>query len=579
MARGRRARGAPLAQLLLAVLLPALLVRDLAAQEPGPAPLAPPVPVNLLPGPGSWREEALLCYHLGAAFYVKLPHPVYGDQGTIYQRITPGAAGHMNAFQLRLHNNYPGAVRHYGDLQLSVHRHTGGMPGPFEQVVTLAADTIGNTVVDVPLPAPFAFSQGEEFYLGLGFEPAAAADTVAYVTAAVGEYTGHSFFFMEGQTVWWGDAGGTPFGDMHYCAQVWLDNAQPFLHFPWSQVDLGRGEAGTSLNLSLPLVNQGTAPLVVQSAQVAGMDWSCYLTGPDSLMAADTLTLHLAWQAPAGEAVSLSELTIRSNAANGAERRLPLRASSSTADLLLADWDEWTTAQEQLQDAGPGSANWRTYSGLSRPGPFMGHGAPAANLHVRDILAVCGLDLQGGTTVQLRWAQFQRHRAGMVDHAFCWRVDSGEWQVEASPDLTADPWLGPEGEWCTVPWLTWTAPASGSFDLGLLYGGAGAADQWFLDDLELQVEAPLQPPDLRIEARSGNVRLSWDPVLGADVYRIERLVGGAMEVLALTTETTWTQRRALKQRRVLYRVVAIQDATLRARCWSMPQDEEEEEAP
>jgi hypothetical protein len=539
-------------------LLLLFLLATAAFAMPVPAPPSQPVPVGYLADRTGQRDDALLCYHADAAYYVKLPHPLFGNQGLLYQRVTPGASGHMNAFELRLYNNYPGSVRHVGILSLTVHRRVGGLPGPFEQMVSLDADTVGNTILTLPLDTPFPFSLGEEFYLGLAFQPAASVDTVAYVTASLGSYSGHSFFLMSNQVMWWGDQLGTPFGDMHYCADVWLDNTQAHLHFPWTQLDLGRGRAGHPLELEVPLINQGTGPLIVNQASVAGPDWSCRLVGPDSLMPPDTLLLCLAWNAPQVDTVSTSLLTLQSNAANEANRQLTLNAASSTADLLLADWDEWDVATAQLGAEGPATGNWSLYRGLGRPEPFMGHSMPAGGLVVQDILYLRGLFLRQGDQLRLRWAQYQRNRSAMVQHALAWRDPlTAQWQVLAEPDLGSPDWLGPEGEWFTVPWHTWTAPSTGLHDLGLLYGGTNAVDMWFIDDLEVDLLAPIQAPELRIHAFCGHALLLWNPVLGAEYYRIERVDRTPHQVLGHTATCAWTHRHALRLGRAQYRVIAV----------------------
>lgn len=536
-----------------------LAAAGVSARTAGLSPLpaeARPVQLGPLQPEAPEREEALLCYHTGAAYYIKLPHSVYGDPGIVFQRITPGASGHLNGFQLRLFNDYPGHTRHFGTLQLSVHRRVGGLPGPWEMMRMVQADTVDNAVLDVPLESQFQFASGEEFYLGLAFEPASSQDTVAYVAAALGDYTGHSFFFLDGQIVWWGDPDGTPFGDMHYCADVWLDDEQAFLQFPWSQLDLGRGRAGGLLRQSLPLLNQGTAPLVIHEAAVTAPDWSSALAGPDSLMPPDTLFLELAWQAPALESASATELSLLSNAANGPERHIPLRAASSTADLLLADWDEWPTAAHQFQDS-TASGGWMDFTGLYRPGPFMGHGAAPSGLQVWNVLALRNLRLEEGALLRLRWCQYQRSLAGLGQHALCWRDPrTGLWQALDEPDLGQPPWIGPESEWYTVPWAEWRVPCSGIHELGFLYAGLGPGDIWFVDDVELCVLDALPPPLVSIQAHGGGARLSWAPVLGATRYRVERVDCTPPRVLCWTADTTWTHAKAQRLGRALYRVTA-----------------------
>jgi len=524
---------------------------------PGDHALSKPMLLPPLESPA--REDALLCYHSGAAYFMKLPHPLYGLQDRIYQRVTTGAPGHMTAFELRLHNDYPGHTRHAGTVQLSLHRLVSGMPGPHEQLQELDADTLGNEIITVPLDLPFHFMQGEEFFLGLSYLPAASMDTLAYVTAPIGTYSGHSFYLQDGQVTWWGDGQGTPFGDLHFCAQVWLDSAQPFLHFPWTALDLGRGLAGQALNLSLPLVNQGTAPLVVQSVTVDQTGWACHVEGPDSLAPADTLLLHLSWLAPAEEAVSTAQLALRTNAANDPVRHIPLRAASSTADLLLANWNEWACASLQQADSS-GDGGWRSWTGLGRPGPFMGHdsGSPLSDLH--DMLVLRQLRVAQGSTLRLRWIQYQRLRHDMVQHALCWRrPGSDQWETLSQVDLHDEAWLGPEGQWFEVPWITLDAPASGDLELGILYAGTGAGDQWYLDDLELEVEGAPGSPTLEVHSRYGAMVLAWRPVPGADAYAVRQSGPGPSRLLAWVEGTSWTHWRAQRLQQATYQVSAWKD--------------------
>lgn len=514
-----------------------------------PAELAPPDP----------REDALLCYHSGAAYFMKLPHPVYGQQDRIYQRVTTGARGHMDAFELRLHNDYPGHFRHAGTLQLSLHRLTGGMPGSHEQLIELDADTLGNETITVPLALPFHFIEGEEFFMGLSFQPAAAVDTIAYVLAPIGTYSGHSFYLEGGQVTWWGDSQGNPFGDMHFCAQVWLESAQPFLHFPWSSLDLGRGLAGQSLDISLPLVNQGTAPLVMQSVSVNDAAWSCHVEGPDSLAPADTLLLHVQWQAPNEESQSSAQLTLRCNAPNDPVLVLPLHAVSSTADLLLADWDEWECASLQLEDS-TASGGWRSWSGLGRPGPFMGHDSGPPQPALADLLVLRRLRVAQGAVLRLRWVQYQRLRPEMVQHSLMWRrPGASEWEFVPAVDLLEEAFLGPENQWYQIPWITLSIPADGDLELGLLYGGTGSGDQWYVDDLELVVEGSPGTPDLGIESRCGAMTLKWQRVPGADAYAVRQIAPGSTRLLAWATGTSWTHWRAQRLQQGFYQVSAWKD--------------------
>jgi len=501
------------------------------------------------------REDALLCYHQGSVYYVQIPHPSSGDVGPLFQRVTPGSAGHMLAFQLRMYNSFPGNQRHDGMITLGVHRRAGQLPGDYVQMVQLEADTIDTGVLDIPLSEPVVFAAGEEFFLSLVYEPATSLDTIAYVTAGLNSYTGHSFFIHNGQISWWGSQDGFPFGDMHFCAHVWLDTQESYLHFPWTRLDMGRSPAGALHSLALPVLNQGTAPLTID-ATVTGDGWSATSMGPDSLMPPDTLFLCLDWQAPAGEASGAGTLQLVSNAANSPVRTIPLRSASSTAHLLVADWDEWPWAVDQLGDTSPEAYSWRTLRGLTRPEPFLGHDAPEEDHLCRDVLHLTGLRLAEGARVHLRWSQFRRHSSGMREHRFCWRSTGGEWVVLEEPDLTRDPWLGPVDEWWTTPWLEWVVPADGVYDLGLLYGGQGAYDRWYVDDWELRVEGALAAPQVRARRVGGCVRLEWDPVPGAGSYVVEQVDGAVPWVLGATTECSWTLRRELRQGRGCYVVKA-----------------------
>jgi len=541
--RGWRPAGWP--GLLLVLLLAAAAGAQLVELPPQARPLPVGGVLDTGPDPAD-RDEAMLCYHQGSTYYVKTPHPGSGDVGPLFQRVTPGSAGHMLAFQLRLYNNYPGNLRHEGLITLGVHRREGMLPGAYEQLVQIAADSIDTGVLDIPLPEPVVFSAGEEFFLSMDYEPATSLDTIAYVTAGLNSYTGHSFFLHNGQISWWGSPDGHPFGDMHFCAFVWLDTQEPFLHFPWTRLDLGRSPAGVRQNVALPVLNQGTAPLVLQ-AEAGGEGWSAAVQGPDSLMPPDTLFLCLDWQAPAQESVGTGSLRLLSNAANGLERNIPLRAASSTAHLLVADWDEWPWGVDQLGDASPEAYSWRVVQGLTRPEPFQGHEAPMSGLTTRDVLHLDGLRLVREARVHLRWSQFRRHSSGMREHRFCWRPAGGEWVVAEEPDLTQDPWLGPVDEWWTTPWLEWIVPEDGIYDLGLLYGGPGAYDRWYVDDWELRIEGALAAPQVRVRSTGGCVRLEWDPVPGADHYVVVQVDGTGPRELGSTTRTSWTLTRELRQ--------------------------------
>jgi hypothetical protein len=538
------------------LLLLGSLTRSLAQEISLPAsarPLAATLGDDL---PDGGREDALLCYHQGSTYYVKQPHPTSGSINPLFQSITPGSSGHMNAFELRLYNTFPGNLRHEGLLQLTVHRRAGLMPGVFEQMVVVSTDTVDTGVLRIPLSAPFEFAQGEEFFLGMSYLPAASLDTIAYVTAGLGSYTGHSFFLQNGQVVWWGAPDGTLFGDMHFCADVWLDTQQAYLQFPWNRLDLGRGRADQPLELVLPVLNQGTAPLTVSST-ISGAGWSARLRGPDSLMPPDTLFLTVNWDGPPTDSTGTGALTLSTNATNNPVRTIPLRAASSTADVLLADWDEWPTGVEQLVDSSDSEHTWRRVQGLNRPRTFMGHDSPLQGQSCRDVLFLRGLRLQENATLQLRWSQYRRHSSGMREHSFVWRpAGTEEWHVLADHDLARDPWLGPADEWWTTPWLEWNVPAGGEFDVGLLYGGDGAYDRWYVDDLELRVEGSLAAPELSVSHCGGFLKLEWESIPGATHYCVERTDCQPPQVQGWTTDTQWPLGREQRRGAGCYRVSA-----------------------
>lgn len=504
------------------------------------------------------REEALLCYHQGSTYYVKQPHPNSGNVGPLFQRVTPGSSGHMDAFELRLYNNFPGNLRHEGLVQLTVHRRVGMLPGPFEMLVEFATDTVVTGEVWVPLETPFDFAQGEEFFLGMTYLPAAGLDTIAYVTAGLDSYTGHSFFMQNGQLLWWGAPDGTPFGDMHFCAQVWLDNQQAYLQFPWNRLDLGRSPAGLTQETLLPVLNQGTAPLAV-TASVFGEGWQARLVGPDSLMPPDTLFLRLSWEGPAYESVGEGMLLLETNATNNPVRSIPLKATTSLAHLLVSNWDEWSYGVEQLLDSSDQDHSWRLVRGLSRPDPFMGHDAPPNGQTCRDVLYLGSLRLQEGAACHLRWSQYRRHSSGTREHAFCWRLAGTTNWVVAGPDLDQDPWLGPADEWWTTPWLEWQAPRSGEYEMGLLYGGEGAYDRWYVDDLELRVTGALATPLLGVSRSGGNLRLEWEPVLGAAGYRVDRVDCRPPLLQGRTQGLGWNLGKEQRRGGGCYRVTAESD--------------------
>jgi hypothetical protein len=548
---------------LLVALVPALPSQagDAMLRSEDRGPLGPrllTIQPEELPADAAPRTEELLCYHTGDVYYIRSPHSIWGDIGPLYQRITPGAGGTLTGCRLRLLNDYGSNEHHHGQLQFGVHRREGSRPGDAVETLSVDAGDYGNGIFDWPLSGDFEFEPGEDFFLSLRFLPSTPLDTIAYVTAGLGEWTGHSFFYLDGETAWWGDPEGAAFGDMHFCAEVTLIDRQPFLLFPWSQLDLGRCRAGEPWEIRLPILNQGTAPLAIHEASLSAPDWTLQLLGPDSLDAPDTLLLVLQWPDPPPDTEVEALLTLRSNAVDSL-RLVPLRATTSSADLLLADWSEWPVEVVQLADSGAATGCWQPYFGLHRPQPFYGHDSPEAGVHAMDLLVLSGLPVEQGAMVEFRWSQHFRHLELLEEHAFAWRDPvGGQWQVLDDPDLTGPLWTGPAGTWLSTPWLSWgPAPTGGLHDFGLLYEGQGSGDMWFIDDLEVRVRPPLAAPQLSIRRHGCGVHLSWPPVEHAARYRIERRDATGSRMLALTDACSWIDRCALQGRLLAtYRVIA-----------------------
>jgi len=536
-----------------------------------PVPLLSAGPeLRLLPGEALplaqevWKggtADDLLCYHAGAAYYIKVPHPAWGNPGPFFQRITPGGSGTLSGCQLRLYNEYTDDCSHDGELMITVHRRVEGFPGEAVGEFTVATDSLGNDIFDWEFNAfDFHFVAGEEFFLGVDFQPFAEEDTIAMVTADLGDWTGHSFFLIDGQTVWWGDPQGTPFGDMHFCALVdYPEGSHPYIYFPWDYLDLGLVETGQLLESRLPILNWGIEPLVAGEPEITGEGWSVELSGPDSLLHPDTLFLEVVWSAPDVESLSDAELTLATNAVNDSLLELDLHAGSSRAELLLNDWDEWELLSfTQFADTGAGTENWAFYSGLSRVGYFVGHGSPEPGFFVEDVLAVRDLPLEERGYVEIRWAQQNLMLENLGFHALIWRnPEDAWWYVQHGVDLLEPPYLGNEDSWSTVPWILWgPVPSTGEHAFGLLYSGS-EADQWFVDDLEFVMHVPLEPPQISIQRVGSGVRLTWNSVEDAEWYRLEYESDGAFRTLAAIPDTSWNHQRAMVYHRSLrYRVMA-----------------------
>lgn len=543
-------------------ILAALLILMTSAAAFGlPLADAVPRPLDVLPmfEDPPCREDALICYHTGASYYIKVPSAAHGNPGPYYQRITPGASGHLNGFQFRFYNQFAGNQHHAGIVTFSVHRRVEGVPGEPELSMVVDADTLGNGILDLSVSAEFQFAEGEEFFLSLDFQPASSLDTMALVTADIGQYTGHSFFYLNQQTVWWGDQEGNLFGDMHYCADVWLNDEQPFVHFPWTRLDFGLLPAGEILQVNLPLTNQGTAPLIVHELAIDHGAWSVEAVGPDSLDPADTLMVAIQWIPSESDCIDESLLTIASNAVNAPVIEIPLRAGSSEAEILIRNWDEWQIESIQFADTGSVTNNWNVYHGLGRPEPFTGHGPAMAADSVADVLAFRNLAMPRGSWLQFRWTQLQRLHEEVQLHALVWHDNqSGFWHVMTDPDLTMEPWIGPENTWYQTPWVFWgPTPDDLPLDIGLLYAGTHPADGWYVDDFELILHHALLPPQPQIRPWGNGVRMDWPPVEDADHYLVETLHDGEAVDSFWTSDTSCVRMGDLRSTRGFYRVKAF----------------------
>ncbi len=508
------------------------------------------------PDPSRETRDAL-CYHDWAYYYIKIPHPSWGHVGRIYQRILPVDAGEVTQLELRLHNDYLEGNAHQGQIQLGLHRVDGQWPQPASVSWAIESDTLGNGVFHFDLPGPpFSFQTGEEFLLSMDYLPASPQDTIAIVTGSAGTWTGHSFFLGGNEYQWWGNHEGEAFGDMHFCAEVtWMNGAQAHAWMPAQELDLGLFAPGEQKELRLPILNLGTAPLGTSAPSSSHMRHVASLEGPDSLLNPDTLFLDVLTRAPqswVGNPQLSARIEMRTNMPMDSLLSLRLHSSLSSSDLLLNDWDEWIGADwslsfSQFADTGATVANWGFYEGLGRPATFIGHEASQPADSSASILALRELPLQAGEHVSLRWAQLERRRAAGGLHALVWRnpLDSF-WYVQAV-ELDSLPYQGPENTWHTIPWIHWgPAPNSGLHGFGLLYVGRDA-NEWFVDDLELEFWTEMEAPRLRIDTYGPDILLEWDDIPAAENYRVLRMRDGESREVAMTSGTSYTDERALQQ--------------------------------
>jgi hypothetical protein len=539
-----------------------LLVRLAYALDPGEARPVSVDPESAQPWQES-RDEALLCYHTGAAYYMKVPHPSYGNPQPYFQRITPGASGHVEGIQFRYYNSFGNNHFHHGAVEFGLHRQTAGLPGLPEMTISAVTDTIGNAIVDYPLADEFSFEAGEVFYLSLSYFPESPQDTIAMVLADIGQYTGHSFFFLDDQIMWWGNNTGTPYGDMHFCAQTWLNDEEAVAHFPWPRIDLGLSPENMGNLVRIPLTNQGTAALVIHQLSVDHPDWTVLADGPDSLQSADTTIIQIEWQPQNGDTLSLANLHLETNAINMAESDIEVRAGSSSAELLIADWTEWGVRSLQLADTGQVSNPWALYSGLARPGPFAGHGFSLNAPDVQDLLALFPFDLPAESWIELRWTQLQRRIADMQHHALVWRgAEHEDWQELAEPDLSQDPWTGEENTWHMTPRLMLgPIPPTEGFELGFLFSGSFPQDSWYIDDIELVLHHALIAPQVSIRPWGTGIKLSWAEVEDADRYLVEALEDGHATASWWTEANSWIRMGELRRSTGQYRVTAFNSFT------------------
>lgn len=532
-------------------------------------------PGLLVPGPAvqpDAENRELLCYHAGAYYYVKIPHPVWGDVGRQYQRITPVGGGVMYGCELRLHNTWTGTHSHNGTLWLGVHRRSGQLPGLPEMLYPVPTDTLTSDVYHFYLPTPgFPVPPDEEVYLSLQFVPATPADTIAIVTAMEGTWTGHSFFLSGDNVSWWGTQGNVPYGDMHFCADMHLtEGAQPMVVMPWNRADLGRLPAGELRSWQFPVYNIGAAPLGTSLETPDHDRFTGHLDGPDSLMHPDTLFIAVDYEAAGawmGDVVDSTLYRLHTNSPADSVMQFSLVAGSSTSELLLNDWNEWLEPGQdweltftQFADTQSTATNWDFYTGLRRPGVFVGHGPPTPGTTSTNVLAVRNLWLETGDYVRMRWSQHRRPGNGEgALHAIVWRnPQTGFWYVQNQFPLDEDPYLGPVGDWYTVPWILWgPSTTTGYHGFGLLYSGTNG-DEWYIDDLEINPQSALPPPVAHITVSGHDVMLDWSPVTGAIAYRVTELVDGAEHFLAETVSTGWLHERGLQGAGIRrYRVRAV----------------------
>jgi hypothetical protein len=522
-----------------------------------------PGPGLLLPSPVMeplTESRDLLCYHAGAYYFVKIPHPVWGDVGRQYQRITPVGGGLMEGCELRLHNTWNSTNSHNGMLWLGVHRRSGTLPAPPEVLYPFPTDTLTAAIYRFYLPTPdFVIQPDEEVFLSLQFVPATAADTIAIVTAAEGTWTGHSFFLSGNSVTWWGTPQNIPFGDMHFCAEIqFAEGPLPLALMPWQRADLGRLPAGESGSWRFPVYNLGTAPLGTL-LEVPGNDhFGGWLDGPDSLLHPDTLFVVVEYEAPGawiGEVDDSTRFLLHTNSEGHTILPMDLRAGNSTSEILLNDWNEWLEPGSeweltftQFADTGATLANWDFYTGLWRPGTFVGHAAPPAGSMATNLLALRDLWVEEGEYVRLRWSQYRRPGNGDdAVHGLAWRnPGTGFWYVQNQVPLDEDPYLGPMEDWYSVPWILWgPCPSSGYHGFGLVYSGS-SGDEWFIDDLELNRQPALPAPVAHISVHGSAVCLDWNEVPGAVGYRITLIQGGIEQVVGETSSTRWEHERGLQ---------------------------------
>ena len=538
-----------------------ILVGLLAGREVHAQQLLPIAPERLSleePPPDIQRRD-MVCYHAGAYYYVKIPHPVWGNVGRQYQRLTPVSGGLLEGCEIRLHNNWDLANTHNGTLWLGVHRQVNQLPGVPEMLYPVATDSLDAGIYYFYLPQPgFTLLPDEEVFLSLSFTPATPADSIAIVTAAAGTWTGHSFFLQNNQVSWWGTEDNVPFGDMHFCGEIdFVDGPQAQPWMPWTQANLGLVPAGTSKSWRFPIHNIGPAPLVVSLQEQHNERFTAMLEGPDSLAHPDTLFLELDYHSPGawlGDVMDSTSYRLSTNCPDDSLLHMSLTAGSSTSEILLSDWNEWANPNTdwyltftQFADTGATASNWDFYTGLWRPGTFVGHEAPTPGSTSTNILALRNLWVEEGEYVRLRWSQYRRPGTGEeAQRGFVWRnPQTNFWYVQNDYPLNEQPWAGPEGEWYTVPWILWgPCPSTGAHGFGLLFSGTSGGD-WFVDDLEVNRQPELVPPTIHISISGPDIRLDWNSVVGAQSYLISQVQNGQETLLGETDTPGWVHSRGL----------------------------------